>query len=78
MAETKLPPRPAPLAIFTYREKMQCAQREVNFRRYVYAKRVAAGKMKQADADKQIAIMESIAADYGVLADEEEKRGRLL
>jgi hypothetical protein len=57
---------------FTARQKMQCAQRETGYRRFVYPKRVVAGKMTQADADKQIAIMDEIAADYGTLAKKEE------
>ena len=56
---------------FTARQKMQAAQRESGYRGYVYPKRVAAGKMKQADADRQIAIMDEIAADYGALAEKE-------
>lgn len=49
---------------FTPTEKLKAVEREVGFRRYVYPPRVAAGKMKQADADAQLAIMEAIAADY--------------
>jgi hypothetical protein len=58
-------------AAFTAREKMQAAQREAGYRRFVYPKRVDAGKMKQAEADRQIAIMDEIAADYGALAESE-------
>jgi hypothetical protein len=56
---------------FTAREKMQEAQREVGQREWVYPKRVAAGKMTQAAANKQIAIMKEIALDYGKLAEAE-------
>lgn len=56
---------------FTNREKMQCAQREAGFRRYVYEKRVAAGKMSRTKADNEIALMEEIASDYGAAADKE-------
>jgi hypothetical protein len=63
---------------FTARQKMQEAQREVGYRRFVYAKRVNDGKMKQAEANRLIAIMTEMAADYGALADKEEQAGRLL
>lgn len=62
----------------TAREKFECAEREVKQRRYVYPRRVADGKMTQALADKQIAMMEAIAADYRVLAEAEDAAGRLL
>lgn len=54
---------------FTNRQKMQAAQREVGYRRYVFPKRVAAGKMTQRKADEEIAIMAEIAFDYGHLAE---------
>ena len=57
---------------FTARDKMSAAQREVSYRRYVYPKRVMDGKMKQSEADQQIAIMDEIAAEYGALAKKEE------
>jgi len=63
--------------VFTAREKMREAQREVGYRRFVYAKRVNDGKMKQAEADRFIAIMTEIAADYGALAEEQDAAGRL-
>lgn len=59
---------------FTARQKMQAAQREVGYRRFVYPKRVADGKMSQSECDRGIAIMDEIAADYGKLAREEEAR----
>lgn len=63
---------------FTNREKMQCAQREAGFRRFVYPKRIAAGKMRQAAADKEIALMDEIALHFGRLAEADEQRERLL
>lgn len=59
---------------FTAREKMQCAQREVSQRMWVYRRWVADAKMTQAAADKEIALMSEIATDYGELA----KKERLL
>jgi len=63
---------------FTNRQKMQCAQREAGFRRFVYAKRVADGKMKQAKADEEIALMDEIAAEYGSAAATDDRMGELL
>lgn len=62
---------------FSARDKMREAQREVSYRRWVYAKRVANDAMSQADADKKIAIMEQIALDYGKLAQAEEDAATL-
>lgn len=56
---------------FTAREKMRAAQREAGFRRFVYPKRVAAGKMNQTKADEEIALMDEIAAHFGELAEKE-------
>ena len=63
---------------FTNRQKMQCVQRELGYRRFVYAKRVADGKMKQAKADEEIALMEEISAEYGAAAEQDDKAKRLL
>ena len=49
---------------FSREEKHRAAKRELDFRRMVYPKRIAAGAMRQQDADYQIALMEAIAADY--------------
>lgn len=67
-----------PAARFTNRDKMRCAQREVNQREWVYAKKVNAGTMTQAKATEEIALMKEIALDYGAAAEQEEKAGRLL
>ena len=45
-------------------DKLQCVVRELGFRRRVYARRIEQGKMTQAQADREIAVMESIAKDY--------------
>ncbi|GEP06865.1 hypothetical protein [Methylobacterium oxalidis] len=49
---------------FTATDKLRCAEREVRQRHRVYAGLVASNRMKQADADREIACMEAIAADY--------------
>jgi hypothetical protein len=64
--------------MITNREKAECAEREVKQRRRVYPRFVADGRMTQDFADKQIATMEAIAADYRRMADAEDAAGRLL
>lgn len=51
---------------FTSEDKRRAAAREAALRRNVYRKRVAEGRMRQEDADREIAIMDEIAADYAV------------
>ena len=63
---------------FTAAEKAKCATREVAQRRRVYPRLVESQRMKQAEADRQIAIMEAIAADYRAQADAEDAKGRLI
>ncbi|QEL25991.1 hypothetical protein FQV39_27820 [Bosea sp. F3-2] len=47
---------------FTARDKQRAAAREVAQRKRVYPRLIEAGKMKQSDADLQIAIMSEIEA----------------
>lgn len=49
---------------FTRSEKRECVEREVKQRLRVYPRLVAQGKMTQAFADEQIAVMRAILADY--------------
>lgn len=49
---------------FTAAQKAEVAGREVRQRERVYPRLVAAGKMTQAFADRQIAVMRAIEADY--------------
>lgn len=55
--KSQLSPPPA----FTPQELATEAAREAGMRRGVYAKRVAAGRMSPAEADRRIAMMEAIA-----------------
>jgi len=64
--------------MFSYREKANCAKREVEQRRFVYERAVKTGRMKEGFAQRQIALMEEIADDYEKLADEEDAKERLL
>jgi hypothetical protein len=49
---------------FTPSDKLRSVERELGYRRRVFPRRVAMDKMKQADADREIAVFEAIAADY--------------
>jgi hypothetical protein len=64
--------------MFTARDKADCAEREVRQRRRVYARLVFNGRMSQAVADRETALMQAIAADYAAQAEKEEAEGRLL
>lgn len=44
--------------------KHACIQREIGQRNWVYPRRVADGRMTQAEADREIAVMQAILADY--------------
>lgn len=45
-------------------QKRACAERELRMRQRVYPRWVAAGKMTRGDAEREIAAMAAIAADY--------------
>ena len=47
---------------FTIAEQIDCIERELRFREFVYPRRVRDGKMSQAEADRQIALMEAVQA----------------
>jgi hypothetical protein len=49
---------------FTVSEKLKCVERELRMRYRVYERRVDAGQMSRATADRELALMEDIAADY--------------
>jgi hypothetical protein len=51
--------------MFTAAEKKSAVERELSYRRRVYPRRIADGRMTQALADRQIAIFEQILEDYG-------------
>lgn len=56
---------------YTTEDKLKVVERELKYRRRVYAGLVVRGKMKQAAADEQIAVFEAIAADYRVMSEGE-------
>lgn len=45
---------------YTYPELQKCVERELGFRKFVYPKRIEAGKMSQEQADREIAMMKEI------------------
>ncbi|MBY0296416.1 MAG: hypothetical protein K2X71_10305 [Methylobacterium sp.] len=49
---------------FTAADKLRCAERELRQRRRVYPRLVESGRMTPAEADRETACMEAIAADY--------------
>lgn len=50
--------------IVTHDMKRACIEREIKMRRRVYTRWVQDGRMSQAKADEEIAVMEAILADY--------------
>lgn len=59
---------------FTMEELRKCAEREFKKRDSVYPRWVAAGKLTQGQADRELAMMKAIASDY----EERAKGERLL
>lgn len=57
--------------MFTAQDKLDAVKRELGYRRHVYARRVAEGRMTQAKADREIAVMEAISQDYETQAGKE-------
>jgi len=51
-------------ARFTEQQKLEAVEREIGFRRRVYARRVAEQKMTQQKSDYEIGVFEAIAEDY--------------
>lgn len=49
---------------FTDQEKLKEIEQEIDFRRFVYGKKVKAGKMKLEIAQRKIQIMLAIRDDY--------------
>lgn len=64
--------------MYSAKEKAAEARREVGYRRHVYPRRVDDGKMRAAESDRRIAIMQEIAEDYAAQAEKEDAAGRLL
>jgi hypothetical protein len=67
-----------PSPSFTTAEKHREARREVHYRKRVYARMVADGRMKKADADRFIDLMRAIEQDYAERAEYESVAERLI
>jgi hypothetical protein len=52
----------------TATDKMQCAERELKYRRRVYGRLVERGKMSLLQCKRELELMEAIAEDYRKLA----------
>jgi hypothetical protein len=52
-------------------EKLACIERELKWRHRVYPRRVSEGKMTQHQMDREINIMEAIAADLRAVTESE-------
>jgi hypothetical protein len=57
--------------MITAKEKLQCVERELGYRRRVYARLVARGKMSEAQRHQEIKLMEAICQDYRDLVSDE-------
>ncbi|BAR61278.1 hypothetical protein ACVIWV_005996 [Bradyrhizobium diazoefficiens] len=49
-------------------DKLRCVLREISYRKHVYRRRVADGFMTEAQANREIELMEAIAIDYRTMA----------
>jgi hypothetical protein len=58
--------------MITAKEKLQCVERELGYRRRVYARLVARGKMSELQRLEELRLMEAIRDDYRDLASDEE------
>ena len=52
------------IKVIANEEKLACVKRGLRMREYVYPRRVSMGSMTQETADREIAVMEAIVADY--------------
>lgn len=55
----------------TNADKLACAKRELRMREQVYPRWIAQGKIKEAQARHEFAVMRAIVDDYQKLADAE-------
>jgi hypothetical protein len=57
--------------MITAKEKLQCVERELSYRRRVYARLVARGKMSEPQRIEELRLMEAIRDDYRALVADE-------
>jgi hypothetical protein len=63
---------------FSLQEQIECVEREISYRRRVYARLVQTERMKQWKADAEIACMESVLATLQRLAPPPPEQSSLL
>jgi hypothetical protein len=54
--------------------KLRCIERELGFRKYIYPRRIEAGRMSAELAEQEIRVMEAICDDYRARLEAEEPR----
>jgi hypothetical protein len=59
------------MSVVTAAEKLQCAERELSYRRRVYARLVERGKMSEQQRVEELRLMEAIRDDYRDLTNDE-------
>jgi hypothetical protein len=52
-------------------DKLECAERELRYRRRVYGRLVERGKMTKEQSERELELMAAIAEDYRQLCDED-------
>lgn len=57
--------------IFTEEQKLKAIQREINYRKRVYARRMEEGKMTKELVDYELGVFGAIEADYVARAQKE-------
>jgi hypothetical protein len=58
--------------MITNKDKLECVERELSFRRRVYARLEENGKMTPQQRAREIELMEAIAEDYRALVADDE------
>jgi hypothetical protein len=58
--------------MITTKDKLACVERELTFRRRVYARLEVRGKMTPVQRAREIELMEAIAEDYRALVADEQ------
>lgn len=58
---------------FTIAEQLDAIEREIRFREFVYPRRVRDGKMTQAEADRQIALMRAVSVTVATIGREQQE-----
>jgi hypothetical protein len=58
--------------MITADDKLQCAERELRYRRRVYGRLIERGKMSKRQCERELELMEAIAEDYRKLAAQKE------